>query len=287
MTLPLCNTRKCRRGWAWLAAAALLGGLTWHASRPIALGPADGVALEGGCGEGVSLPALGSRKTFRVGTFNIHGCKGEDDRRDVDRVAECLKGLDFVALQEVHGPRPWQRLDQAGELGQRLGMAWLFAPNTRVWHCLDSGNGLLSRVPVEFWQRIPLANYGGRGFRNAVLVGLTHRNRSIRVLLTHVSHGNAGKNEKERNEQLRTVISLYLALSEPAILLGDLNSDARDPQIRRLLATPGVTDAVGKVLGPRDTRRFDWIITRGLRCVDAGVCDSIASDHKAVWAELE
>ncbi len=283
MTLPLCNKMKCRRGWVCLAAVALLGGLTWHASRPVAIGPADGVALEGGRSGGGRPLALESRKTFRVGTFNIHGCTGEDGRRDVDRVAECLKGLDFVALQEVHGPRPWQRLDQAGELGQRLGLAWLFAPNTRDWHCLDSGNGLLSGLPVEFWQRIPLANYGGRGFRNAVLVGLKHQDRSIRVLLTHVSRSN----EKERNEQLRTVISLYLALSEPAILLGDLNSDAGDPQIRRLLATPGVTDAVGKALGPRDMRRVDWILTRGLRCVDAGICDSIASDHKAVWAELE
>ena len=96
----------------------------------------------------------------------------------MDRVAECLKGLDFVALQEVHGPRPWQRLDQAGELGQRLGLAWLFAPNTRDWYCLDSGNGLLSGLPVEFWQRIPLADYGGRGFRNAVLVGLQHQDRT-------------------------------------------------------------------------------------------------------------
>ena len=83
------------------------------------------------------------------------------------------------------------------------------------------------------------------------------------------------------------MISLYLALSEPAILLGDLNSDAGDPQIRRLLATPGVTDAVGKILGPRDQPRIDWIITRGLRCVDAGIRDSGASDHQAVWAELE
>ena len=228
-------------------------------------------------------PERPSRRTLRVGTFNIHGCQGADKRRDVARVAECLKGLDFVALQEVHGPWPWQKLDQAAQLGQRLGLAWLFAPNTRVWHCKDSGNGLLSALPVEFWQRIPLANYGGRGGRNAVLVGLKHRDRTIRALLTHISRNN----EEERAAQLRTVIDLYLSLSEPAILLGDLNSDAGDPQIRRLLAAPGVTDAMAKALGDKHRQCNDWIICRGLRCVTAEIHNSDASDHAALWAELE
>ncbi len=282
MTLSLANLMGCRRCRACVVVAALAGGLAWHASRPAALGPASGVAIEGLAPESVP-PAMAVRKTLRVATFNIHSCKGADGRRDVTRVAECLKDLDFVALEEVHGPWPWQKLDQAGELGTRLGMAWLFAPNTRFWYCVDSGNGLLSNRPVQFWQRIPLARHGGRGFRNAVLVGLPHQGRTVRVLLTHVSRAN----EAERTEQLRTVISLYLALSEPAVLLGDLNSNADDPQIRALLATPGVIDAVGKILGPRDRPRVDWIIVRGLRAVAADLCDHGASDHAAVWAELE
>jgi endonuclease/exonuclease/phosphatase family metal-dependent hydrolase len=259
-----------------------LGGLAWHASLPAAIGPAAGVSLNCDNNVGVS-PATAGGRTLRIGSFNIHGCKGVDGRRDVDRVAKCLEGLDFVALQEVHGPRLWQKLDQAGELGRRLGLAWLFAPNTRVWYHLDSGNGLLSGLPVESWQRIPLANYGGRGYRNAVLAAVPHRGRTIHVLLTHVSRSN----EHERQEQLRTVIALFLALSEPAILLGDLNSAADDPQIGRLLATPGVSDAVGKILGGKDQPRVDWIISRGLRCVAAGIRDNDASDHPAVWAELE
>ena len=112
------------------------------------------------------------RDSFRVGTFNIHGCTGADGRRDVDRVADCLKDLDFVALNEVHGPRFWERDDQAALLGRRLGMPWLFAPATRDWHCIDFGNGLLTSLPVESWQRIPLAASNGRGYRNAVLVRL-------------------------------------------------------------------------------------------------------------------
>jgi endonuclease/exonuclease/phosphatase family metal-dependent hydrolase len=83
------------------------------------------------------------------------------------------------------------------------------------------------------------------------------------------------------------VIARFLALPEPAVLLGDLNSDANDPLIRGLLSTPGVCDAVGPKPGPNRAERIDWIIARGLRPVDAGIRDNGASDHPLVWAELE
>jgi endonuclease/exonuclease/phosphatase (EEP) superfamily protein YafD len=96
----------------------------------------------------------------------------------------------------------------------------------------------------------------------------------------------------KKKRWLRAVIALYLALDEPAILVGDMNSDADDPQIRQLSDTPGVDDPVGGLLGPeileKDApRRIDWIFTRGLRCVDAGIRDDGASDHPMIWAELE
>lgn len=83
------------------------------------------------------------------------------------------------------------------------------------------------------------------------------------------------------------MIALFLSLREPALLLGDLNSNADDPQIRRLLATPGVTDAVGTILGRKDPKPNDWIISRGLRCLAAEIHDSNASDHAALRVELE
>ena len=103
------------------------------------------------------------------------------------------------------------------------------------------------------------------------------------MLLTHVTRGD----DRDRQTQLRTVIALFRALAEPAILLGDMNSQADDPQIRALLDTPGVVDPVGEVLGSEAPSRIDWIITRGLRCLDAGVVETEASDHPLVWAEVE
>lgn len=263
--------------------ALAIGGLAWHASLSAPLGPAAGTALRGEEVVNSTVTEVG-RRTLRVGTFNIHGCKGLDGRRDVDRVAGCLpRPLDILALNEVHGPRPWEKLDQAGQLAERAGMSWLFAPHSRTWYCLDSGNGLLSVLPVESWQRIPLERRTGRGYRNAVLANLQHNGRTIHVLLTHV----ARSDEQERQSQLRTVIELYESLAAPAILLGDLNTLADDPRLSRLLKLPGVRDAVGEALGAKTPPRIDWIITRGLRCLRAGVEENEASDHPLVWAEVE
>ena len=90
-------------------SAAGVCGPVWLVSRPQPTGPAEGTKLEGENTRTADPP----HDSFRVGTFNIDGCKGADGRRDVDRVAPCLKDLDFVALNEVHGPRLWESDNQA------------------------------------------------------------------------------------------------------------------------------------------------------------------------------
>ena len=181
----------------------------------------------------------------------------------------------------------FEKQDQAELLGRRLDMAWLFAPSMRQWYFMESGNGLLSKMPVDSWKRIPLVREVDYSYRNAVQVVLRPnddpRGRVINVLLTHINR----RYDSERRAQLSEVISMFLALPEPAIFLGDLNSTAEDPQIRQLISSPGVIDAVGQVLGQKASDRIDWIFVRGLQCLDAGIVENDASDHPLVWAELE
>jgi endonuclease/exonuclease/phosphatase family metal-dependent hydrolase len=260
-----------------LLALLLLLGLFHHASLPRPTGPAEGTAIQG-----TATHLHADSATFRIGTFNVHGCKGADGCRDVDRVARCLEGLDFVALNEVHGPWFWQRTDQAADLGHRLGLAWLFAPGTRSWYHYEFGNGFLSGLPVASWKRIPLEHVTDRGYRNAVLVDVRHAGRTIHLVVSHLTR----HDDASRQKQLRQVIDLFLSLPEPAVLLGDLNSTAEDARIRQLLAVRGVTDPLGAVSGTKPAGRIDWIFARGLRTVDAGMRDEGASDHPLVWAEL-
>jgi len=269
---------KIRRFLLMLLPVLLIGGVIHHASLHAPTGPAEGIGVDGQLSDQPS-----GRQTIRVATFNIHAGKGRDGRRDIGRVAECLERLDFVALNEVRGPRTFERTDQAEVLGRRLKMGWLFAPTVRRWYHLESGNGLLTTLPVGSWQRIPLIRKVDHSHRNAVLVDLRQGGQTVRVLLTHINR----RHDVERKAQLRTVIALYLALAEPCVLLGDLNSTAEDPQIGRLLATPGVLDPVGEILGDEAPPRIDWILARGFRCIDAGIRDNGSSDHPMIWAELE
>ena len=142
-------------------------------------------------------------------------------------------------------------------------------PRPRAIGHIDFGNGLLTSLPVESWQRIPLAASNGRGYRNAVLVRLRQREQSISVLLTHIARGD----ERTRQQQLHETIDRFLNFPGPAIFLGDLNSEAAEPEIRRLLSAPGVIDAVGQKLGSRAPPRIDFVFVRGLRVLDAGLRD--------------
>ena len=92
-------------------------------------------------------------------------------------------------------------------------------------------------APYEFrvnsWQRIPLDSQGSTTGRNALLVSLPF-DRPLQVLVTHID-----RKEPQRSAQLARVIDLFLALAPPAILMGDLNTTAADPQLKALLAAPG------------------------------------------------
>ena len=269
--------KPLRRKYRRIVAAGALGlaivGLA--GSQRTAAPPRSGRSLMGR----IAAPP-GETAPLRVGTFNIRGGKGLDGRRDLRRTAECLRSLDLVGLNEVHGEAPWQPQDQAEQLGVKLGRAWLFAPTERRWWRDSFGNGVLASVPVTHWQAIPLPRQGSGGFRNVLLLKTPYRGRTIHIAITHVDQ------KDDREAQLRAVIELFLSLAEPAILMGDLNSNADDPQIQRLLTAEGVEDPLAHFAAAGRPKRVEWILTRGLHTTDAGRVATAASDHPCVWAAL-
>lgn len=260
-----------------LVAVLLVAVGIWHASRRRSAGPDGGLALEG-----PPPKAVPSGRTLRIGLFNIHSGKGIDGRQDLNRTAACLEGFDFVALNEVRGAMYGYPPNQAATLANQLEMGWLFAPCEERYFCQYFGNGLLSRQPIRSWQRIPLASRTGKDHRNLVFATLPYRGKDIRILITHL----ASRKDEDRLRQFRMVTELFLALEQPALLLGDLNSIATDPELEQLLSVPGVVDPLDEA-GVRFRYRIDWILARGFRVVDAGLRDEGASDHPLVWAELE
>jgi len=262
-----------RRFLVLIACAAVIGGLVASGVDRRGTPPASGQSFHG------QSPRQPSAGKLRVATFNIHGGRNRNGQRDLDLTARTLEDFDFVGLNEVRGGSPWESFDQAERLGRKLGLAWLFTPSEQSWWHGSFGNGALTQFPVRSWRQTPLVNTRGKGYRNVLLAEIAFGDRTVSLLVTHIDR------QLDREPQLATVTKLFLSLPEPAVLLGDMNSAADDPQIERLLATAGVVDALSRSEAAL-AHRIDWIFVRGLEVDDAGVVDLGASDHPCVWAEL-
>lgn len=258
------------RSLACLAILLLL--FAWQGSRRVSAGAAAGVSLAG-------ARPLWRGETLRAATFNIHGGRGLDGRRDLSRTAACLSGFDVIGLNEVRGGLPGGSADQAQLLGTDLGQGWLFAPAERRWWRDDFGNGLLCAAPVTAWQRIPLPGGRSADRRNALVARVAAGKWPLTVLVTHLTRS------ADRPRQISEVARLFRALPAPALLLGDLNTTPADPALRPLLAGD-VRDPLRGRLGASETQRLDWILTRGLRVLAAGQRADGASDHPCLWAEV-
>ena len=220
---------------------------------------------------------------LRIGTYNIHMGKGTDGRTDLSRIAGVIGGLDFVGLNEVLGAAPWETEDQAATLGRELKMTSLYTPTEMRWWTAKFGNGFLSKLDVRSWQVVPLERRHGKSFRNLVHIRAKAANGTpLNIVVTHIDRSD----DRERHEQLKTVGEYFLSLQKPAILLGDMNSDAHDPAMVKLLEGTDIVDALGKAKGFNAPRHIDWILTRGLEVKDAGMSPVGPSDHAHVWAEL-
>ncbi len=221
---------------------------------------------------GEARTAAPSDQSLKVGVFNIHGCKGKDRIRDVSRVAECLEGFDIVSLHEVRGGYTTNQVD---ELGRQLSMMSLFAPTERRWGRNDFGNGLLTNIKLRSALQIPLV-MTEHTYRNALLTKFRFGDQTVQLLTVHIDL------HQDREQQMRVVADLFCSLKTPAILMGDLNVEADHPCVQELLAEPGVHNAL--CTAPENKR--DWIITKGLTAVSAGVQPNNASDHPLVYAVL-
>jgi endonuclease/exonuclease/phosphatase family metal-dependent hydrolase len=273
MAEPLSPPRR-RHPIRWILFLALLIAAAgcWF-GRATSTGPAEGSSL---IGTTDNKPA---RNSFRIGTFNIDGGHGTDGQLDLDRTARCLQRLDFIGLNEVHGDM-FDTANQAQTLSEKLELPYLFLPAEQRFGHPTFGNAIFSDLSITHWQRIVLPSARFHALRNYTITDADWHGTTIHFLTTHVDFKSGG------DEQLQIVIKIFLNLPEPAVFMGDLNHTNKDPQIKQLLSTPSVEEAINSFLGPSDPR-VDWIFLRGLKTIDAGIVDFGASDHPAYWAQVK
>lgn len=270
------NTRRLAIAAGGCILAAAIGLGVWIGSIRGPAGPATGFGV---AGIGLQPVVQGERLVFA--NYNIRTGRGQDDQRDLDRTAECLKGMTVIGLNEVRGSAWYGRdRDQAETLAAQLGTGHLFAPTERRWGREHFGNALLTKLPVNEWLRIQLPRQHSDSHRNMLLADLVLTTGRITVLVTHVD------TRADREIQLAAVIAMFRSLREPAVLIGDLNAGPEHPDIARLLATPGIAGTNGAKPPGELPGKVEWVIAKGLQALDASRCDNGASDHPRVALEV-
>jgi endonuclease/exonuclease/phosphatase family metal-dependent hydrolase len=158
---------------------------------------------------------------LRVGSYNVHGCRGTDRRADARRIAQVITemGCDTVGLQEVNS-RAGDGLEvpQLDALEQGTGMAAV--PGlTIIHHDGHYGNALLTRRKILEVRRHDLS-YGRSEPRGALDVELDVDGVAVRVMVTHL-----GLRPIERRFQVKRMLRLLhdIPKEQPVIVLGDIN----------------------------------------------------------------
>lgn len=149
----------------------------------------------------------------------MHGWKGSDGSRNMERTLDVINGLaaDIIGLQEVSlsqdqmGSFPKERIAEYTQMRFIEGPTLIKSQNLY-------GNALLCRAPVLSVQRIDLS-IDGREPRGALNVEIDIRGAKCRVITTHL-----GLKYWERGPQIDQLLKVAkLAVDDLIILMGDLN----------------------------------------------------------------
>jgi endonuclease/exonuclease/phosphatase family metal-dependent hydrolase len=235
-------------------------------------------------------------------TYNVHGCRGLDLRRDLDRVARVIAHCDpdVVALQELDVERPRSgRADQPALLASLLHMNVVFS-SARECDGGRYGNAVLSRHQLEAVRAVCLPQRSNQLEQRAVQwVLVTGPRFELNVINTHL-----GLDARERLSHAAAILGQEWVHEArglaPTVLCGDFNSSPRSDVYRTL--TRELRDAqlvVAERSRPRATfpsiwpfMRIDHVLVapelQVRRChVPAGRRVRIASDHLPLVVDLE
>jgi endonuclease/exonuclease/phosphatase family metal-dependent hydrolase len=162
----------------------------------------------------------------RVATYNVHRCRGMDNRLRPDRIVAVLEeiGADIVALQEVVCLEDGATdAHQARYLGEQLGLNWTLGENRKL-EGAAYGNVVLSHFPLQVVTNHDLS-VGRRERRGALHTDV----RLSAADVLHVFNVHLGTAFLERRHQGRRLsdrqggILHNEELTGPKIVLGDFN----------------------------------------------------------------
>jgi endonuclease/exonuclease/phosphatase family metal-dependent hydrolase len=181
--------------------------------------------------------------SFRIVTYNIHKCRGLDQRVRPGRIAEVLAetGADIIALQEVWSVESGsEEANQARYIARELGMEMCAGINRRLGGAY--GNVVLSRLPIGTHANYDIT-WRGREPRGCLRVdiGMNEMRAPLHVFNVHL-----GTAFLERRHQARRLLDKDILgdeeLTGVRIVLGDFNEWTRGLASRLLAAHFTVAD---------------------------------------------
>src|ERR1017187_932759 len=180
---------------------------------------------------------------FRIATYNVHKCRGFDQKISPKRAISVIRDLDadILCLQEVvNAPgnprtRP-HKFDQAGEIARAFPeYDWAFGAN-RPLRGGVYGNMTLTRLPLRSWRNYDLTRpRKGREERGVLQTEIEIGNSE----LLHVFNAHLGTGFMERRYQAKQLLGAQILgqpeLNAPRIVLGDFNEWTQGLTTRLLL----------------------------------------------------
>lgn len=232
---------------------------------------------------------------IRVLCYNIHHGEGIDRKLDLARIAGVIQSVrpDLVSLQEVdRGTQRTNQVDQPAELGRLTDMEAVFGGNIR-FQGGDYGNAVLSRFPIRQHQNWLLPRFD-EGEQRGVLeveIELPDDFGTMRFLATHLDHRRADRERIASAQWINNRITE--GDNQPTVLAGDLNATPDSPTLREFekVWTRANEEILPTFPVVEPTRQIDYILfhpAERWRVVEVYVLDeAVASDHRAIFAELE
>ncbi|WP_254508302.1 endonuclease/exonuclease/phosphatase family protein [Anatilimnocola floriformis] len=232
---------------------------------------------------------------LRVLSYNIHHAEGVDRKLDVPRIAEVMLSVkpDVIAVQEVDRKVKRSRgEDQPAELARLTKMHAAFGENIELQGG-HYGNLLLSRFPIIRHKNHLLPNIDKSEQRGVIAAELQIAEGKP-PLLFYATHFDFRSDERERLASVKMINELAAAhADQPALLAGDLNATPESKTLLDLAAawTQANDKPLPTIPVEKPSKQIDFILYRPSerwKVIEVRVLnEAIASDHRAIFAELE
>ena len=226
-------------------------------------------------------------QTFKIASYNVRNAKGMDNITDFDRISKVINDMDAdaVAIQELDSATVRSNnLVVLDELAKRTNMHASFIGSIN-YKGGKYGNGILTKEKPLSQKGYKLP--GKEEIRSLLIVEL----ENFVLCCTHLS-----LTESDRKESINLIKKHTEKFnSKPVFLAGDLNTKPDSDEIKNLISSWIPLSDFTKPTFPSDNpdRTIDYILLKPNDMFKTYVIDSkvvketIASDHRPIWAEVE